>query len=959
MNGSPSFPLLLRSISATETFKTGALETHSALMRGQATIVPKYNISQVTGSALCSRLRFDYTCCSKMFRFITLGRALSLLLILTPLLIWLGSPAVAQAQSDQGVYTDVLVNGWQNWSWATVNLSNTAPVQSGTDSISVSAGPYQALYLHQAPFDSTSYASLVFWINGGPTGGQLLQVQATLNGTAQTVVTLSSLAANTWQQVSLPLSSLGVQNQPDLDGFWIQDRSGTTQPTFFVDTISIKAQPPPSVVNVTVNAAQPVRLVDPRHFAVNTAVWDSDFDTNNTINLLTSMGAQALRFPGGSLSDDYHWATNTTDSNTWTWATSFASFAQVATTVGTQAFITVNYGSGTPAEAAAWVKQSNVTNHYGFKYWEIGNECYGSWETDTNTVAHDPYTYAQRFQQYYTQMKAIDPTIKIGAVAITGEDSFANNTNHPVTNPRTGQTHNGWTPVMLATLRALGVTPDFLIYHRYAQAPGAETDQGLLLSNGTWSTDAANLRQQLNDYLGTAAANVELDCTENNSVYSNPGKQTTSLVNGLFLADSICAAMNTEFNSVVWWDLRNGQETTNDNSSSLYGWRQYGDYGVTDSVDPAGPADTYPTWYVEKLLQHFARGGDQLVTASSDYPYLSVCAAQRTSGGLTLLVLNKSASIALNANISVSGISLGSTGTLYSYGIPQDNAAQTGAGSADIATSPITGLSTNFSYNFPAYSANVIAFGSGGSSSPTPTATKTPAPTATTTATATPSATATANRTATPTATATATATSTATATVTKTATSTATTTTTRTATATGTATPTATPTGTTTATATSTGTPTATNTPTTTATGTLTATATSTATATATLTSTPSATATRTATPTATSTPVAIGTVSPTSLSFGKHTKGTTSAAKTVTLKNSGTTSLSVSSIVVTPNFTQTNTCTFALLPGQSCSISVRFAPTIIGTITGSLQINDNASDTPQVVSLSGRGIR
>ncbi len=720
-----------------------------------------------------------------MLRFITLRRALSLLLILTPLLVWLGRPALAQAQSDQTVYTDALVNGWQNWSWATVNLSNTAPVQSGADSISVSAGPYQALYLHQAPFDSTSYASLVFWINGGPTGGQLLQVQATLNGTAQTVVTLPALAANTWQQVTLPLSSLGVQNQPDLDGFWIQDRSGTTQSTFFVDTISIKAQSAPSVVNVTVNAAQPVRLVDPRHFAVNTAVWDSDFDTSNTINLLTSMGAQALRFPGGSLSDDYHWATNTTDNNTWTWATSFANFAQVATTVGTQTFITVNYGSGTPAEAAAWVKQSNVTNHYGFKYWEIGNECYGTWETDTNPVAHDPYTYAQRFQQYYTQMKAVDPTIRIGAVAVTGEDSYANNTNHPVVNPRTGQTHNGWTPVMLATMRALGVTPDFLIYHRYAQAPGAESDQGLLLSNGTWSTDAADLRQQLNDYLATAAANVELDCTENNSVYSNPGKQTTSLVNGLFLADSICAAMNTEFNSVVWWDLRNGQETTNNNSSSLYGWRQYGDYGVTDSVDPVGPADTYPTWYIDKLLQHFARGGDQLVTAASDYPYLSVCAAQRTNGGLTLLVVNKSSSTALNANITVSGTSPGSTGTLYSYGIPQDNAAQTGIGSADIATSPITGLSTNFSYNFPAYSANVIAFGSGGSSSPTPSATRTATPTATSTATQTATATATPISTSTPTSTATATPTATNTSTTMATATASPTQTATPTSTAT------------------------------------------------------------------------------------------------------------------------------------------------------------------------------
>ncbi len=50
--------------------------------------------------------------------------------------------------------------------------------------------------------------------------------------------------------------------------------------------------------------------------------------------------------------------------------------------------------------------------------------------------------------------------------------------------------------------------------------------------------------------------------------------------------------MNTEFNSVTWWDLRNGQETSNNNSSSLYGWRQYGDYGVATA--PILPARLTP-----------------------------------------------------------------------------------------------------------------------------------------------------------------------------------------------------------------------------------------------------------------------------------------------------------------------------------------------------------------------------
>jgi alpha-N-arabinofuranosidase len=352
----------------------------------------------------------------------------------------------------------------------------------------------------------------------------LLQVQATLNGTAQTVVTLPALAANTWQQMTIPLASLGVQSKPNIDAFWIQDRSGTTLPTFYVDTISITTAPPPSAVNVTIDASRTVRTVDARHFGRNAAVWDSDFATTNTSNLLTEMGNQALRFPGGSPSDDYHWATNTTDSNTWTWATSFSKFAPIATATGAQMFITVNYGSGTPAEAASWVQSSNATNHYGFKYWEVGNENYGSWETDTNSRPHDPYTYALRFKDYYTQMKAADPTIKIGAVAVTGEDSYANYTDHPAVNPRTRVSHNGWTPVMLATLKSLSITPDVLIYHRYPEAPGAESDSGLLLSSGTWATDAANLRQQLNDYLGAAAPSVELDCTENNSGLFEPGQ---------------------------------------------------------------------------------------------------------------------------------------------------------------------------------------------------------------------------------------------------------------------------------------------------------------------------------------------------------------------------------------------------------------------------------------------------
>ena len=615
----------------------------------------------------------------------------------------------ALAQSDQQVYSDSLLNGWQNWSWATVNLANGSPVHSGAQSASVTADAWEAIYLHHDALDTSSYTDLTFWIHGGASGGQLLHVQALLNGSAQPAVTLAALPANTWQKISLSLASLGVANQPNMDGLWIQDRSGTTQPTFYVDDISLTAVPPPSVVNITVDASQTIRTVDLRHFGVNAAVWDAVFDTATTISLLTEMGNQTLRFPGGSLSDDYHWQSNTTGNNTWQWATSFDRFAHVATGTAAQVYLTVNYGSGTPAEAADWVRYANITQSYGFKYWEVGNENYGVWETDNNTRPHDPYTYASRFRDYYNQMKAVDPTVKIGAVAVTGEDSYANYTDHPATNLRTGQTHNGWTPVMLSVLGSLGVTPDFIIHHRYPQAPGAESDGGLLQSSSSWAADAADLRQQLNDYLGTAAAAVELVCTENNSVYSNPGKQTTSLVNGLFLADSIGRAMKTEFNGVIWWDMRNGQDTANNNSASLYGWRLYGDYGIVTAANPAGAADRYPAFYVAKLLQYFARGGDVLVMAGSDFNLLAPYAARRADGSLTLLVINKSASTALNANVTLNGYSPAGTLYAYAYGIPQDDAARTGVGSADIALSSYSIAGSTFAFTFPPYSAMVLS----------------------------------------------------------------------------------------------------------------------------------------------------------------------------------------------------------------------------------------------------------
>ena len=114
----------------------------------------------------------------------------------------------------------------------------------------------------------------------------------------------------------------------------------------------------------------------------------------------------------------------------------------------------------------------------------------------------------------------------------------------------------------------------------------------------------------------------------------------------------------------------------------------------------------------------------------------------------------------------------------------------------------------------------------------------------------------------------------------------------------------------------------------------------------------------------TGTSAPAPAVTLSPTSLSFGNQNVGTTSVAKTVTLTNSGTASLTINSIGLSgtnpSDFAQTNTCPLSpatLATSASCSISVTFTPGAAGTRSASLTISDNAVGSPHSVALSGTG--
>jgi hypothetical protein len=104
-----------------------------------------------------------------------------------------------------------------------------------------------------------------------------------------------------------------------------------------------------------------------------------------------------------------------------------------------------------------------------------------------------------------------------------------------------------------------------------------------------------------------------------------------------------------------------------------------------------------------------------------------------------------------------------------------------------------------------------------------------------------------------------------------------------------------------------------------------------------------------------------AVVSLSPSSLTFSSQAVGAASASQTITLNNSGNAALSITSIAVIgtngSDFAQTNTCGSSVAAGNSCTIGVTFKPTATGTRTAAVTLTDNATGSPQSVSLSGTG--
>jgi hypothetical protein len=101
---------------------------------------------------------------------------------------------------------------------------------------------------------------------------------------------------------------------------------------------------------------------------------------------------------------------------------------------------------------------------------------------------------------------------------------------------------------------------------------------------------------------------------------------------------------------------------------------------------------------------------------------------------------------------------------------------------------------------------------------------------------------------------------------------------------------------------------------------------------------------------------------LSPTSVAFGSQVFGTTSAAQTVTLTNTGTVAYLINSITFAgsqaADFAQTDNCGSSVPVGGSCTFNITFTPESLRTCSGDLVISDNTSKGETVVPLTGTSL-
>ena len=287
-------------------------------------------------------------------------------------------------------------------------------------------------------------------------------------------------------------------------------------------------------VDVTVDAGKVIRTHD-RTLLIgsNIALWDRQdrFDDPVVKGWFRELAPAFVRLPGGSWSDITYWNGNgvrergsqntdktrysSTPYSEWsapwgTWNIDYSDYAPTfvvneknqaaawhggvdvkylhnwARELGARQFAIVNGGLGSPRDAAEWVRWARKMG-YDVKYWEVGNELGGGWESGhflPGGKELNGYIYARRYKEFATAMKAVDPSAKIGIM--------------------------DWIDDVLAYC---GELVDFVSLHTYPVL-GTEDDEALFAITGNVAKDLNAVRASITKYQPARASAIDNGYTE-------------------------------------------------------------------------------------------------------------------------------------------------------------------------------------------------------------------------------------------------------------------------------------------------------------------------------------------------------------------------------------------------------------------------------------------------------------
>lgn len=406
----------------------------------------------------------------------------------------------------------------------------------------------------------------------------------------------------------------------------------------------------PATVTVTVNLKDTITKVSPNIYGHNAVPWAGKMNNNATmVKNIVNLSPNILRWPGGNLSNEHFWDASPnngpkdipptmkmevlhTGMHSANWAMNLNDYYDLLKKTNSTGIICVNYsyaryGTGpNPVATAAHYAANWVRYDKGrTKYWEIGNENYGSWqagyEIDTalNQDGQPKFIsgelYGQHSRVFIDSMRSaaaeIGSEIYIGVVV--RKDLVTYNT-----------IMNRWNSGVMSQVADKA---DFLIAHSYYTPHNQNSNAATILNSASHTRDYKDYVLKDLKTFGKID-NLPIALTEWN-IFATGSAQAVSHVNGMHATLVLGELIRNKYGSAMRWDLANGWNNGNDHGL----FARNDEPGVTAGTPHA------PFFYMYYFQKYF---GDIMVgsTVSGSSNIVSY-ASSFSSGESGVVVVNK------------------------------------------------------------------------------------------------------------------------------------------------------------------------------------------------------------------------------------------------------------------------------------------------------------------------------